>query len=240
MKAQKFTSAISQKTFPVSVQVKFHSVDHLILEEIHRRYPNFSEGDSLSIDELNDFRREYVTSKIIDEFGAVNQLNKEVIDSIQNDSFISEDDDASENENLIWSQRLSDKVAAFGGSWTFIISFMTALVIWMAINTFWFFHVDFDPFPFIFLNLILSCIAALQAPIIMMSQNRQEEKDRVRAKKDFRVNLKAELEIRLLHNKLDHLMVHQQQELIEIQKIQMDMLNDILIQMKNIKHDRKF
>jgi uncharacterized membrane protein len=74
----------------------------------------------------------------------------------------------------------------------------------------------------------------------MMSQNRQEEKDRVRAKKDFRVNLKAELEIRLLHNKLDHLMVHQQQELIEIQKIQMDMLNDILIQMKNIKHDRKF
>ena len=237
MKVQIFTSAISQKTFPVNVQVKYHSVDHLILEEIHRKFPNFSEGDSLSINELNEFRREYVTSKIIDEYGAVNQLNKEVIDSIQNDSFISEDDDASENESLTWSQRLSDKVAAFGGSWTFIVSFMTALVLWMAINTFWVFHVNFDPFPFIFLNLILSCIAALQAPIIMMSQNRQEEKDRVRAKKDFRVNLKAELEIRLLHNKLDHLMVHQQQELIEIQKIQMDMLNDILIQMKNIKHD---
>ncbi len=114
------------------------------------------------------------------------------------------------------------------------------MLIWMSINTFWFFHVTFDPFPFIFLNLILSCIAALRAPIIMMSQNRQEEKDRERAKKDFRVNLKSELEIRLLHNKLDHLMMHQQQELIEIQKIQMDMLNDILIQMKNSKHDWKF
>ena len=237
MEHKSFTSAISRKSFPVSVQVKFHSVDNLILDVILQKYPQFSEGDSLSIHELNEFRREYVTSKIIAEYGAVNQLNKEVIDSIQSDKFISEDEDSSDESQLTWSQKVSDRVAAFGGSWTFIIAFIVGMLIWMSINTFWFFHVTFDPFPFIFLNLILSCIAALQAPIIMMSQNRQEEKDRERAKKDFRINLKSELEIRLLHNKLDHLMMHQQQELIEIQKIQMDMLNDILVQMKHTKHD---
>ncbi len=237
MEHKVFTSAISRKSFPVSMQVKFHSVDNLILEIIHQKYPEFSAGDSLSIHELNEFRRDYITSKIIAEFGAVNQLKQQVIDSIQSDSLVSADDAQTDETQLSWAQQLSDKVAAFGGSWTFIIAFLVGMLLWMSINTFWFFHVTFDPFPFIFLNLILSCIAALQAPIIMMSQNRQEEKDRERAKKDFRVNLKSELEIRLLHNKLDHLMMHQQQELIEIQKIQMDMLNDILVQMKHTKHD---
>ncbi len=237
MEHKVFTSAISKKSFPISAQVKFQSVDNLILDIILQKHPHFSPGDSISIHELNEFRREYVTAKIIAEYGAVNQLNQEVIDSIQSDSLVSDDENFSDDTRLTWAQKLSDKVATFGGSWTFIITFMVGMLVWMSINTFWFFHVTFDPFPFIFLNLILSCIAALQAPIIMMSQNRQEEKDRERAKKDFRVNLKSELEIRLLHNKLDHLMMHQQQELIEIQKIQMDMLNDILIQMKNSKHD---
>ncbi len=90
----------------------------------------------------------------------------------------------------------------------------------------------FDPYPFILLNLILSCVAALQAPVIMMSQNRQEEKDRDRAKKDYMINLKSELEIRMMHEKLDHLIMHQQQELIEIQKVQIEMINDILNQIK--------
>jgi uncharacterized membrane protein len=237
MEHKVFTSAISKKSFPISAQVKFQSVDNLILDIILQKHPHFSPGDSLSIHELNEFRKAYITSKIIAEFGAVNQLKQQVIDSIQSDSLVSADDDQTRETQLTWAQKLSDKVAAFGGSWTFIVAFMVGMLIWMSINTFWFFHVTFDPFPFIFLNLILSCIAALQAPIIMMSQNRQEEKDRERAKKDFRVNLKSELEIRLLHNKLDHLMIHQQQELIEIQKIQMDMLNDILVQMKNTKHD---
>jgi uncharacterized membrane protein len=121
-------------------------------------------------------------------------------------------------------------VASFGGSWTFIISFCCFLMVWVIVNSIAWFGFTKDPYPFIFLNLILSCIAALQAPIIMMSQNRQEEKDRERSKKDYMVNLKSELEIRLLHDKMDHLILHQQQELIEIQKIQMDMLNDILKQ----------
>ena len=231
---------ISQVSFSfwISLLPLLPLLPHLPLQRlILQKHPHFSPDDSISIHELNEFRREYVTAKIIAEYGAVNQLNQEVIDSIQSDSLVSDDENFSDDTRLTWAQKLSDKVATFGGSWTFIITFMVGMLVWMSINTFWFFHVTFDPFPFIFLNLILSCIAALQAPIIMMSQNRQEEKDRERAKKDFRVNLKSELEIRLLHNKLDHLMMHQQQELIEIQKIQMDMLNDILIQMKNSKHD---
>jgi uncharacterized membrane protein len=228
MEHKVFTSAISKKSFPISAQVKFQSVDNLILDIILQKYPHFSPGDSISIHELNEFRREYVTAKIIAEYGAVNQLNQEVIDSIQSDSLVSDDEELSDETKLNWSQRLSDSVAAFGGSWTFIISFMVGMLIWMSINTFWFFHVTFDPFPFIFLNLILSCIAALQAPIIMMSQNRQEEKDRERAKQDYMINLKSELEIRTLHEKLDHLIIRQQSDLFEIQQVQIQMLHDIL------------
>lgn len=131
-------------------------------------------------------------------------------------------------DSITFGQRLADKVASFGGSWTFIISFGIFITIWILFNIFFLQSKSFDPFPFILLNLILSCIAALQAPVIMMSQNRQEEKDRERSKKDYMINLKSELEIRILHEKIDHLMMHQQQDLIEIQEVQIDMMNDIL------------
>ena len=131
-----------------------------------------------------------------------------------------------------FGQKIADKVADFGGSWTFIISFLLFIVIWISSNVYILVNKGFDPYPFILLNLILSCIAALQAPVIMMSQNRQEEKDRTRAKKDYMINLKSELEIRMIHDKIDHLIMHQQQELIEIQKVQIEMMNDILNQIK--------
>ena len=135
----------------------------------------------------------------------------------------------SETQILTTGQRIADKVASFGGSWRFIILFGLFLFIWISINIFWLANKGFDPYPFILLNLILSCLAAIQAPVIMMSQNRQEEKDRERAKKDYMINLKSELEIRILHEKIDHLIMHQQQELLEIQKVQIEMMNDILI-----------
>ena len=102
-------------------------------------------------------------------------------------------------------------------------------------NVLFFVNKGFDPYPFILLNLILSCIAALQAPVIMMSQNRTEEKDRERAKKDYMINLKSELEIRILHDKIDHLIMHQEQSMIEIQKVQLDMMKEILEQLPNKK-----
>lgn len=111
-----------------------------------------------------------------------------------------------EIDNRTFGQRIADKVAAFGGSWTFIISFFIFILLWIGMNVYFLANKGFDPYPFILLNLILSCLASLQAPIIMMSQNRQEEKDRERAKKDYEVNLKAEDEIRQLNEKLDALL----------------------------------
>lgn len=131
-------------------------------------------------------------------------------------------------EELTRGQRISDKVARFGGSWMFIITFGLVLAVWIAFNVLVPDPDKFDPYPFILMNLVLSTIAALQAPIIMMSQNRQEEKDRTRAKNDYIVNLKSELEIQMLHEKIDHLIMHQQQELLEIQQVQIDMMNDIM------------
>ena len=115
----------------------------------------------------------------------------------------------------------------FGGSWRFIGSFAGILFAWIGINLSSLFRQPFDPFPFILLNLILSCLAAVQAPLIMMSQRRQEEKDRLRSRNDYRVNLKAELEIRLLHEKLDHLLLKQWERLAEIQQVQLDIMEEI-------------
>ncbi len=112
-------------------------------------------------------------------------------------------------EILTKSQLISDKVARFGGSWSFITSFFVILVAWILFNTFAPMRDDFDPYPFILMNLVLSCIAALQAPIIMMSQNRKDEKDRKRSENDYLINLKAELEIRALNQKIDLLLEEQ-------------------------------
>jgi len=100
-------------------------------------------------------------------------------------------------------------------------------VIWIALNSVLLLRRPFDPYPFILLNLVLSCLAAIQAPVIMMSQNRQESKDRLRSQHDYRVNLKAELEIRQLHDKIDHLLSHQWERLVEIQQIQIDLLSEL-------------
>jgi uncharacterized membrane protein len=109
-------------------------------------------------------------------------------------------------DNRTFGQKVADKVASFGGSWTFIISFFIFILFWIGVNVYFLTNKGFDPYPFILLNLILSCLASLQAPIIMMSQNRQEEKDRERAKKDYEINLKAENEIRVLQEKLDRIL----------------------------------
>jgi uncharacterized membrane protein len=143
---------------------------------------------------------------------------------------ISRDINTEFEERLTFGQRMADRVAAFGGSWTFIILFVSVLVAWVVLNTFILAHRgrEFDPFPYILLNLVLSMIAALQAPVIMMSQNRQAAKDRLDATHDYQVNLKAEFEILSLHEKLDALRDHQWSELIQIQQQQIDLLTRLL------------
>lgn len=122
-----------------------------------------------------------------------------------------------EVDNRTFGERLADNVADFGGSWTFIIWFFIVIIVWIGTNVFLLMNKGFDPYPFILLNLILSCLASLQAPIIMMSQNRQEQKDRERAKKDYEINMKSEMEIRALNKKLDKIIAHHKIQMDEIQ-----------------------
>ncbi len=130
-------------------------------------------------------------------------------------------------EKTSLAERLADNVASFGGSWKFIISFFLFMLVWICANVWWLQNKGFDPYPFILLNLLLSCIAAIQAPIIMMSQNRKEARDRKRSENDYVINLKAEIEIRNLHEKIDLLMVEQMENLFDVQKAQMELIREI-------------
>lgn len=224
---QHFTSSISKKTFPVSEKVSAKNIRTGLLKSIQQEHPEFDENCELSVHEMNHYRQQYIQQLLKQEVGTLTDLEKTVMDNINHGHLIA--DEASEikspsGRGEIWA----DRIASFGGSWRFIGIFGGFLVLWMALNALLLREKGFDPYPFILLNLILSCVAALQAPVIMMSQNRQEEKDRERAKNDYMVNLKSELEIRMLHEKIDHLIVTQQENLLEIQQIQVDMMKELM------------
>lgn len=194
----------------------------------------------LSISELNKYREKYIAQYLINEVGELSALEEDVLKTLQHHEIISSKVGLdSENKNFTIGQRLADKIASFGGSWKFIMLFGLFILIWIFSNIYFLLNKGFDPYPFILLNLILSCLAALQAPVIMMSQNRQEEKDRERSKQDYMINLKSELEIRMLHEKIDHLIIHQQQELLNIQQVQVEMMEDIMKQLSTNKKEEK-
>lgn len=205
-----------------------------IMELIRKEHPDFSTEKFLSISELDHYREKHLENLLTKQIGKLTKLEKTVLTSIKDKSTLADKIDGDDKPTTA-GQRIADKVASFGGSWTFIISFTVFLLLWIVINIYWLSNKGFDPYPFILLNLLLSCLAAMQAPVIMMSQNRQEEKDRERAKNDYMVNLKSELEIRMLHEKVDHLILSQQQETLEVHKVQVEMMNDILHKLENIE-----
>ncbi len=226
-----FKSAISDIEFPVKERISGKSIQNPILGLIIEDHPDFTSDQFISISELNLYREKYISNYLLAEIGELSNLEKHVMGSLKEDtSLVSQVEDEVETRTI--GQKVADQVANFGGSWKFIILFGVFILLWILANIYILLNKGFDPYPFILLNLILSCLAALQAPVIMMSQNRQEEKDRERARKDYMINLKSELEIRMLHDKLDHLIQHQQHELIEIQKVQIEMMNDILSRIK--------
>jgi len=227
-----FVSDLSGREFPVSEKISGMTIRPSVLELILKEHPQFSTDKFLSVGELNSYREQYISIYMSREVGELSDLEQTVLTSMKENSMIAGKIDGDDQQVFTIGQKVADKVAAFGGSWTFIISFGIFLLVWICCNVFWLANKGFDPYPFILLNLILSCIAAMQAPVIMMSQNRQEEKDRERAKKDYMINLKSELELRMLHEKMDHLILHQQQELFEIQQVQVEMLSDVLNALK--------
>jgi uncharacterized membrane protein len=196
-------------------------------ETIRKHDPNWLPGEMVCRECLDLFREEYVEDALTEEVGELSQLEQEVIRSLKEQETLTENLNLTFERNATFGQRIADHVASFGGSWTFITCFALVLILWIGVNSVTLFARPFDPYPYILLNLILSCLAALQAPIIMMSQNRMEAKDRLRSENDYQVNLKAELEIRHLHEKLDVLLKHQWQKLLEIQQIQMDFMKEL-------------
>lgn len=233
METDTFISDLSHKEFSGNQKIYGNTLRQPILLLIQQEHPEFTSSGKLSSSELNYYREKYISAFLLKDIGEMSKLRENVFEAMKENTLISNQPEVEHETSYSFGQRIADKVASFGGSWTFILSFLGFITIWISINSFILLvHRPFDPFPFILLNLILSCIAALQAPVIMMSQNRQEEKDRERSKKDYMINLKSELEIQMLHEKLDHLIMHQQQELIEFQKTQIDLMNSILGEIK--------
>jgi uncharacterized membrane protein len=203
-------------------------VRHAVAETIRKAHPDWGPGKFVCLQDLNRLRAEYVEDVLQEEMGELTALEEEVVRSLEEQDLLSRNVNTQFDRELTFGERLADGVAEFGGSWTFMISFGCVLLLWIGINSHVLLHRPFDPYPFILLNLVLSCLAALQAPIIMMSQNRQEAKDRLRAENDYRVNLKAELEVRYVNAKMDLLLTHQWRRLMEIQQIQMDLMEEIV------------
>jgi uncharacterized membrane protein len=208
------------------------SIPNSIVDLITQNNYKWDPEGFICFDDLNKFRSEFVHGILTEEKGTLSEFEKEVLDSIVERDILSRDVDESYETKASWGEKLSDKIARFGGSWPFIIIFLVFILVWMMINVVFLAKQSFDPYPFILLNLVLSCIAAIQAPVIMMSQNRQESKDRVRSMHDYQVNLKAEVEIRRLHDKMDHLLKQQGMRMLEIQQIQMEMMEEISKNMK--------
>jgi uncharacterized membrane protein len=199
-----------------------------VVETIRKRYPEWSDSGYICLNDLNHFRAEYIEDVLEEDKGELSLLESEVVRSMTEHDLLSRDINTDFEEQLTLGERMADRVAEFGGSWNFLLCFAAVMVLWIGANSVAFIWKPFDPYPFILLNLALSCLAAIQAPIIMMSQNRQEDKDRLRGEQDYRVNLKAELEIRHLNEKLDHLIVHQWERLLKIQQIQMELMKELV------------
>lgn len=203
------------------------SVRRSIVETIKKEFPAWDENGFICINDLNHFRKEHMEVTLEIEKGELTKLDEEVVRSLKQEELLSKNINNEYTNDLSLGQIIADRVAKFGGSWRFIISFIAVLLLWITANTFFLLRKAFDPYPFILLNLVLSCVAAIQAPIIMMSQNRQEEKDRLRSEQDYQINLKAEIEIRTLKEKIDY-MSKEWLKLMETQQIQTEMIEELL------------
>jgi uncharacterized membrane protein len=223
---------ICKKHFSSNEVTPVETIRDSLLKAIIKMHPALKlDVGFICKNDLNKTRKEYFKQLIIEERGDLTEVEASVIKALHEHEVVSKLVDSDDTHTLTFGQKLSDKIAEFGGSWPFIISFGIMLTIWIMWNN----HSmeKFDPYPYILLNLILSCLASLQAPIIMMSQNRQQARDRIKQYQDFKVNLKSEVEIRMLNEKIDKLISTQWQRLLEIQEMQMDFMEELTSKKKH-------
>jgi uncharacterized membrane protein len=219
--------AICGKSFAQRDLVAGAVVRQNVVELILQDHPEWSPESFICRADLTRYRSKYVRAILESEKGELTSLEQEVLTSLQQHEILTVNTEAAFEQQWTFGERLADRIATFGGSWIFLICFGGFLTLWIGMNSTVLMIRPVDPYPFILLNLVLSCVAAIQAPIIMMSQNRQEAKDRLRSQHDYQINLKAELEIRHLHEKMDHLLSHQWERLVEIQQIQLELLAEL-------------
>jgi len=214
-----------QETFPCQIcgehkkqneVLSAELVRESITDEIRKEYPAWSREGYICNADLNRFRAQYVGKILKREKRELASLEENIKRSITDDELTAKNTNVEFDRQLSFGERLSDRIADFAGSWTFITIFSGVFFVWIAINSIVLVYRPFDPFPFILLNLVLSALAAIQAPVIIMSQNRQEARDRLHAEHDYQVNLNAEMEIHQLHKKIDHLLINQGQKLLEL------------------------
>jgi len=218
---------ICGKKFSISNMTYAASIRPSMIEIIVKNYSQWSNEGYICTDDLAKFRQDYVQHILETEKGELDSIDSQIVKSLANHKMVARNVEKQFEQKLTFGQRLSDKLATFGGSWTFLIIFAVILAIWVILNSVQILFKTFDPYPFILLNLFLSCLAAIQAPIIMMSQNRKDAKDRMRSEYDYIVNMKAEVEIRNLHEKIDHMIQVQWQRLIETQQLQIELLEEM-------------
>lgn len=218
---------ICDRLFPEKMLILGATLRDAIQKLIVQDKPGWTSHSYICLSDLDFYRSRYVHSLLEAERGELTHIEEEVLQSLKEQQLLASNIEAQFEQKWSLGEKLADYIATFGGSWSFLILFNCFIFIWVGLNTLWLLRRPFDPYPFILLNLLLSCLAAIQAPIIMMSQNRQEAKDRLRSQHDYQINLKAELEIRLLHEKLDHLLSHQWQRLAEIQEVQLELLSEM-------------
>ncbi len=218
---------VCHKVFAPRDLISGASVRETVAQEIQREHPDWTADSLICRADLNKYRARYVHSLLESEKGELTSLEHEVVESMRDHELLAKNVDSDFETKWTFGERLADRIASFGGSWAFMMAFGAFVALWIGMNSLVLFWKPADPYPYIFLNLVLSCLAAIQAPIIMMSQNRQEAKDRLRSQHDYQINLKAELEIRHLHEKVDHLLSHQWERLVAIQEVQMELLSEI-------------
>lgn len=226
VKSVRLVDAISGAQLKRKDAFRIDDLRPALADYLRSQHPNIRSDDYVNRRTIDDLRGRYITELLKDERGELSSLETEVVESLRSHETLAENVQSEYDDRRSFGDRIADGVASFGGSWSFIIGFIVFLALWMALNIAMGQNGAFDAYPFILLNLVLSTIAAFQAPVIMMSQRRQEEKDRLRALNDYKVNLKAELEIRHLHEKVDHLLNRQWERLTEIQQVQIEMIND--------------
>ena len=198
--------------------IPIHSISPTILEYIKRTNETLPSEGYVSLQAVNLMRKKHLEEIITQEQGKLSKLKQELTQELNEKGLLSRNFYQDYKEKLSFGDRVADKVAVFGGSWGFIGIFLFFVLLWGVINTALFLHNPFDPYPYIFLNLLLAVVASLQAPVIMMSQNRQEIRDHYQSQNDYLVNLKSEIEIQNLHEKTDLLLAQQWQQYLEIQQ----------------------